>query len=221
MRRVGICRSQGGFTLLEIVIVLTLLIIIAALSVPTMRGLKDEEAARAPISELADMVKETRLQAMKDQRPYQIAFTSMGFSATRYFSPYMQAAQLEEFTQKIEIDEEQRAEIAPSIATSDPVDPSKTAATPSTNAPGQQSSDVPFKEWTRKYKLPDNLRYSVQLWYEIDPTPIEGDVVKLWVFQPSGIVIPMTLSLDRDNAHFDISFNALTGDIAKESSQLK
>ena len=76
-------RISSGFTLVEMVLVLSLLLIILGASVPTVRGLKNEQIAREPVAELTKMAKEVRLHAMKDRRPYQIAFTSRGFSATR------------------------------------------------------------------------------------------------------------------------------------------
>ena len=217
----------SGFTLLEIVIVLTLLVVIAGAAVPTIRGLKEEQLAREPIAALANLAKETRLQAIKDKRPYQIAFTIKGFAATRYFSPYLQAGQLEEFLQKIQMDEDQKAEIVQDIpqqadGSTQPTDPNspQSGSPNNTGTPGFMP-DNPYKEWTKKYDLPENTHYSVQNWYEPNPTPIQGDTVKLWVFQPSGIVVPLTVALDRDNAHFQVGFSALTADIIKESSEFK
>ena len=213
-------RIRSGFTLIEIVIVLTLLIIIVGATVPTVRGLKEEQMARVPVAELVKMAKETRLQAMKDRRPYQIAFTSKGFSATRYLSPYLQAAQLEEFLQKVQNDESKREEI------DDGSDQLQAPQTSLAQQQQQQNGQPPpkepaYKEWTKKYELPSDSHVSIQFWYDGQPTQIDGDTVKLWVFQPSGIVTPLTVRLDREKAHFEASFNALTADVVKESSDLK
>jgi type II secretory pathway pseudopilin PulG len=209
--------SFKGFTLIEIVLVLTLLIVIIAASVPAVQGLKDEQIAREPVAALAAMAKETRLHAMSDKRPYQIAFTSRGFSATRYFSPYIQAAQLEEFMQKVQNDTAEREELGMSEEEAQAIKDKKANPSGTASAP----SDHPFKEWTQSYKLPENTHYSTQFWYETEPIQIEGEIVKLWVFQPSGIVAPLTVHLARESATFDASFNALTADIVKEVSDRK
>jgi hypothetical protein len=47
---------------------------------------------------------------------------------------------------------------------------------------------------------------------------VAGDVVKLWVFQPTGICDPIKLSLSNEAASFTVEFSALTVDIVKEAS---
>jgi prepilin-type N-terminal cleavage/methylation domain-containing protein len=209
-----------GFTLIEMVLVLTLLAIVASLTIPIVSGLKEDELARKPMTELKNLAKEVRLRAMTDQRPYQIAFTSKGFTATRYLSPYMQASQIEEFLQKNQIEEDQKAEINGGGNGGNDDKDAPQEALPNPNAPNQPLPPAPaYKEWTKQYTLPENTHYSIQFWYELNPTPIDGDTVKLWVFQPSGIVIPMTIGLDRDSSHYDASFNALTADMIKQTSR--
>lgn len=206
--------SAQGFTLLEIVIVLTLLAIVVAASVPSLQGLRDEQTAREPITALAVLAKQTRLRAIQEKRPYQIAFTEQGFTATRYISPYLQAVQLEEFIQQAAMQAE-----ATSIAQ---LTPDSTAPESTFSANGQTTNSTPavFKEWTERYSLPAGTQYSVQFWHESVPTPVAGSLVKLWVFQPSGMVSPLTVRLNRENASFEASFNSLTADIVSEKSDL-
>ncbi|MCW0219381.1 MAG: hypothetical protein OJI67_13735, partial [Prosthecobacter sp.] len=85
---------------MEIVISLTIIIIIAAGAVPMFRGLREEQLAREPIIELVRMAKEARIRAMREKRPYQVAFYPGGFVASRYFSPYLQLAELTTFLQE-------------------------------------------------------------------------------------------------------------------------
>ena len=211
---------RSGFTVVEMVLVLSLLVLFVGATVPAVRGLKNEQIAREPVKELSSMAKEVRLHAMKDRRPYQIAFTSRGFSATRYLSPYLQAGQLDEFLHKVQNDEVQRADIDTGVDPSVAADQKNAQINSSNNGQPQAPTPAPvFKEWTKSYTLPSNTHFSVQFWYETGVTPIEGDTVKLWVFQPSGIVTPVTVRMDRDTAHFEASFNALTADIVKESSE--
>ncbi len=198
-----------AFTLLEIVIALTIIAILVAATVPSFRGLQSEQIAREPVAGLARLAKEARLHAMKEKRPYQIAFTSKGFAATRYFSPYLQAAQLDKFLQQTQLDE-QAEEPKPA-----PLEASTAAAPPGT-------LPVPaFKEWTQSYNLPAGTTCRVQFWHETNPTDIAGDLVKLWVFQPSGMCPPATVKMERESATFEVAFSALTADIIREISDVK
>ncbi len=190
------------------VIALTIVAVLVAASVPSFRGLQNEQIAREPVAELARLAKEARLHAMKEKRPYQIAFTSKGFAATRYLSPYLQAAQLDKFLQQTQLDE-QAEDARPA-----PVD--STAATP----PGALPAPA-FKEWTQSYNLPAGTTYNVQFWHETNPTDVSGDLVKLWVFQPSGMCPPVTVKMERETATFLVKFSALTADIVKEISDVK
>jgi DNA-binding transcriptional LysR family regulator len=57
--------------------------------------------------------------------------------------------------------------------------------------------------------------------HELVATPIEGELVKLWVFQPSGICQPLSIDIQRETASFHIEFSALTADITREVIDLK
>lgn len=201
---------RAGFTLIEVVLVLTILALLAAAAVPSVRGLQEERAAREPINALAKLAKATRLKAMQDKRPYQIAFTSKGFTATRYLSPYLQLAQLDEFIQRTEIEAQQKAEAG--------ITEESEAAENNAAAAGATPAQPVFKEWTESHALQEGTTYGVQFWHEVEATPIEGEVVRLWVFQPTGIVSPLTVSLTQSGYVFAASFSALTADIVKETS---
>jgi prepilin-type N-terminal cleavage/methylation domain-containing protein len=209
-------RFRAGFTLIEIVLVLTILALLAAAAVPSVRGYQEEKVAREPVVGLAKLAKEARLRAMQDKRPYQIAFTSKGFTATRYLSPYLQLAQLDEFVQRTEVEAQQKEEAGiteeseennPGIAKQGNF--GTASATPSAPA---------FKEWTATQALPEGTTYGVQFWYEPEPTAIEGELVRLWVFQPTGIVSPLSVNLNHEGHVITVTFSALTADIVKETS---
>jgi type II secretory pathway pseudopilin PulG len=206
-----------AFTLIEIVLVLTILALITAAAVPSVRGYQEEQIAREPIAALAKMAKEVRLKAMQDKRPYQIAFTSKSFAATRYLSPYLQLAQLDDFMQRIEVEAQQKAE----AGATDEVEQAQ-AAKDTFGGTGSSASGAPappvFKEWTQTQTLPEDTTYGIQFWYEAEPTAIEGDLVRLWVFQPTGIVSPLTLNLNHAGHVVTVTFSALTADIVKETS---
>ena len=213
----GRVRAVRGFTLLEVILVLTLLALMAAASVPAVRGLRDEAQAREPLNSLARLAKQTRLKAMQDRRPYQIAFTSTGFKATRYLSPYLQAAQIEEFIQKSSIEAQQKEEagVDQEEAPQGPME----AAAPGANVAATPTNSPPvYKEWMESVTLPEGMTCSVQEWYDSEPTPVGDNALKLWVFQPSGMVTPITVTLQLNNNFYKADFSPLTADIVKETS---
>ena len=219
-----------GFTLIEIVIVMTILAVLAAATVPTFRGMQRERAAREPIAQLVDLAKEARLRAIKEKRPYQIAFTPTGFYATRYFDPYLTVTTLTDFVTQADLaaeaglkeeeapDAEAGAENQAITAALTGVAPGDTPAN-STAATAESPQEAFLKaEWVERYDLPVGTTVGVQYWYETVPTVVAGEMVKLWVFQPTGICDPIKLSLEREGASFAVEFSALTVDIVRETS---
>ena len=209
--------TSSGFTLVEIIIALTIIIIIAAASIPTFRGLRAEQQAREPVQELTRMAKEARLRAMREKRPYQIVFHGTGFTASRYLSPYLQLAELNEFLIQVEQkalepppEEDLANQANASRPTGDQIIYTKSAAT------GKK-----FEDWVEKYNLPEGMHYTVKYWYDLEAVPIEGETVKLWVFQPSGICLPLSVHFENEAAVLNIEYGALTADIIKESSEIR
>jgi prepilin-type N-terminal cleavage/methylation domain-containing protein len=210
---------RAAFTLIELVLVLAILAVIAGAAVPSITGLIQDAEARKPLEDLARLAKQTRLRAMEEKRPYQIAFTSTGYTATRYLSPYVQAAQIDEFIQRTELEAEQKMEAGITEENGEPTE-GAFAVESSTDGPQQSAPRAAtFKEWTEKHTLPEGMVCSVQYWYEPQATPVDGTQVKLWVFQPTGMVTPLTVTMTTSTgAAYSARFNALTADIVKETS---
>jgi prepilin-type N-terminal cleavage/methylation domain-containing protein len=206
-----------GFTLVEIVIALTIVAILTAAAIPSFQGFRDEQVAREPVIALVRMAKEARLRAMQEKRPYQIAFHSTGFTASRHFNPYLQLAELNEF---IAADEAGIKGIRDDDTQDDP-DSEVNNAKPSTALPLAPPPPKLDNQWHDDYTLPANTTYTLQYWHEVQPTAIEGELVKLWVFQPSGICQPLSIDIQRETASFHIEFSALTADITREVIDLK
>lgn len=206
---------RGGFTLIEIVISLTIVTILLAAAVPMLKGLQDERQAREPVSALVRLAREARLRAMAEKRPYQVAFYSTGFTASRYFNPYLQLAELQEF---METGENPPAETDTVEKNDLENGGSLTKTTELPLAPPAPKFD---EHWSEKYEMPQDMKCAIQFWYDTDPSYLEGDVVKLWVFQPSGICQPLKVHIERDSATFDVEFGALTANIVKEKVDLR
>lgn len=211
-------RKDGGFTLVEIVISLTIIIIIAAGAVPMFRGLREEQLAREPIIELVRLAKETRLKAMREKRPYQLAFYEGGFVASRYFSPYLQLAELTTFLQE---EETGARRLNPNADDNDSDLDAGAGEAPKTALPLAPTAPKLDDNWQEHYNLPENVQYSLKFWHDTEETPVSGEIVKLWVFQPTGICVPLKLHLSRPSATFDVEFGALTADITREVIDLK
>jgi prepilin-type N-terminal cleavage/methylation domain-containing protein len=215
--------QAGAFSLLEIVIALTILAVLAGAAVPAFTGIQKERVAREPIAQLLQLAKTARMAAIRDQKPYQVALSADSFVASRYFDPYLDFNGLTEFLTENELLKEEAAAQAAAI---DPGEqPLRTEdidkAASQVSAQLAEREARPKPQWTASYKLPPNTQYMLQYWHETIPTQITGEVVKLWVFQPSGICEPLKLHLETDAATFDVEFSALTVDIVKEAIELK
>ena len=209
--------APPAFTLVEIVIALTIVAILTAAAIPSFRGLRDEQLAREPVAALVKLAKEARLKAIVEKRPYQIAFTSRGFTASRHFNPYLQLEELDQFVAGTLPGQPRDA----NDGLVDEPDSDASTGRAATNLPLAPPPPKRDDQWSETYPLPTDTHYSIQFWHDISPTPVEGDYVKLWVFQPSGICQPLTLELIRENARFEVEFGALTADIVRETIDLR
>lgn len=213
------CRFGGrGFTLVEIIIAMTILIIIAAGSIPTFRGLQAEQQTREPIEALTRLAKEARSRAMKERRPYQVVIHASGFTASRYLSPYLQLEKLNEFVQEVE---QKASEPEPEEELSNEANVSRPTGDQAIYTKTSDKQSKRFEDWTEEYKFPQGMTCRVQAWYEISPVDIAGDVVRLWVFQPSGICLPMTVTVENEAAVVSVQYGALNADIIKETANRK
>ncbi|MCF7787532.1 MAG: type II secretion system GspH family protein [Prosthecobacter sp.] len=216
--RHGAAACARAFTLVEIVIAMTIVAVLAAATMPMMKGFQEERVAREPVTALLKLAREARMRAMKEKRPYQVAFHATGFTASRYFNPYLQLTELNEF---LEAGETEPAVVS-TIDEGDKTDldnggrSNKTTELPL--APPAPKYD---EHWSEAYELPKEVKYQIQHWYDAEPTPIEGDLVKLWVFQPSGVCQPLKIHVEGPSSTFDVEFAALTADIVRESVDLR
>ncbi len=207
-----------GFTLVEIVISLTIIIIIAAGAVPMFKGLREEQLAREPIIELVHLAKEARIRAMREKRPYQVAFYQGGFVASRYFTPYFQLSELTTFLSE---EETGSRRLNPNADDIDSDLDAGAGEAPKTALPMAPTAPKLNDNWQEQYKMPADVQFTLKFWHDTQETPVTGEIVKLWVFQPTGICVPMKLHLDRQSATFDVEFGALTADITREVIDLK
>ena len=67
---------QRGFSLLELIVVVSILLILAATAVPNLMNVVANMRLRAASSSLSGLVQEARMQAIKHNKPMTVLFTS-------------------------------------------------------------------------------------------------------------------------------------------------
>lgn len=203
-----------AFTLVEIIIALTIIAILAGISIPTIQSIERERAARAPVSELARMARTARARAMAEQQPYQIAFDQRGFHTARFFNPYGKSEEFDELVREIALIE-QRQEII-DASKERGIDPNE-----GLEPTAQDRADEAVREGLRyheTYELPDGVRYSLLFWGETDWIDMQSGEFRRWVFQPSGMCQPLRIKVESDHSFFEVDFHPLTGDVKSEKS---
>ena len=181
----------SAFTLVEIVISLTIVAIIVGAAVPSIRGIIREQQALEPLNELAEMVRAARDRAVRLQRPYQIGLDAEGCFASAFLPHY--AAPLTYQELKNEVDAlQQESEAEQASAARFGVDPNAESTTPS--APGAAAPQPPEPgdlDFLLRYQWPEGYQVSVRFWKDPQWETLEGALCRLWVIQPSGISFPV------------------------------
>jgi prepilin-type N-terminal cleavage/methylation domain-containing protein len=233
-----LCGSRGeAFTLIEIVVALTIVAIIAAVAIPTLKGLGREERARAPITALAALVQEVRQRAARERRAYQIVFERGGVHALADGFP---TGKREEFLKALD-----EARTPPPGQVIERVPPTvtvvETAAPPwptpiGLSAPPPAESTAPAPPppsapeaaeapggpppweppWAVTIPLADRSECEVLFWGDAEWDRLEADDLRRWVFQPSGVANPVRVRLRTEAVEIEVSFDALTGEVIRE-----
>ncbi len=231
--------SRGAaFTLIEIVVALTIVAIIAAVAIPTVKGLGREEKARAPMAALAALVQEVRHRAIAERRPFQIVFEKGGVHGMADSFP---TARREEFLKALDAARTpppnlviERTEVAAEEVETDarpawpkpiglaaapepepppaPADEKK-AATASATTSRAARWEPP---WTVTIPLPEKSECEVLFWGDGEWDRLEGDEIRRWVFQPTGMANPVRVILRTEFVEIEATFDALTGEIVRE-----
>jgi len=207
-------RSRGrAFTLVELVIALTILGILAGMAIPAIDGVQKERVAREPINALLLMAREARGRAMAEQRPYQIAFDAEGFHAARYFHPYGGAEEFEQL--RLELDERERLEQMIEASRARGMAPAETEPDP------RREAALAGFTYSKSYTIEPGLRYRLRMWGDTDWQEMDAGLFRRWVFQPSGMCEPLLIQVENERAFFEVEFHPLTGDIRRERSWIE
>jgi prepilin-type N-terminal cleavage/methylation domain-containing protein len=225
--------NREAFTLIEIVVALTVMAVISAVAIPTLKGIGREDRARAPITALAALVQEVRQRAMTERRACQIVFERGGIHALDDGFPVSEREQflkaLDEARTPPPGQAIERAEVTVTEVEIEgrrwptPLGLAAPPAAEETPPPPPASSDVkesgpkPWEPpWTVTIALADKSECEVLFWGDAEWDRVEADEIRRWVFQPSGMASPVRIRLRTEDVEVEAWFDALTGEVVRE-----
>ena len=193
--------AHRGFTLLEIIIVLSIAAVLIALCAPFVSGLLRENEMRTPVRELQDLAKIMRSRAMTENTAYEIIFNREGFFGRKH--------------QLYRDEEDQSLDSAASPTVSGTDEPLQGAKQPPVTD-GTAAVEAP-SELIAEFKLPEGMACQLRFWGSnnwIEPGSDFG--TSQWVFQASGLCNPIRAQFRKGDSWIDVAFNPLTADIQEE-----
>jgi prepilin-type N-terminal cleavage/methylation domain-containing protein len=211
-KRSGKPRARA-FTLIEIVVALTIISVIAAVAIPTMRGLDRDEKARAPIKTLAEVVQEVRQRAMEERRAYQIVFEREGFHASAAMYPYEKRDEFLKHLEELRLPPMAAAIQRPTTQRQEVANGRPEAGAP----PEPPGFEMP---WTLSVPLAEGTECEVLMWGDGEWDLIEGEKLRRWVFQPTGMANPAQVRLRTRDSELEGRFDLLTGEMTGERARI-
>jgi prepilin-type N-terminal cleavage/methylation domain-containing protein len=215
--------GERAFTLIEIVVSLTIIAVIAAVAIPTLKGLDRDEKARVPIKTLAAVVQEVRDRAMRERRSYQIVFEREGIHASPSMYPYdkrdeflkeLENLRMPPLDEPIERESVERVEVQrQDVVNGHPLD--EVAVVP---------AEVTWHwepPWTQTIPIEQGTECEVLMWGDGEWDVIEGEKMRRWVFQPTGMASPARVRLRTGDLELEAGFDALTGELIGERTRSK
>jgi prepilin-type N-terminal cleavage/methylation domain-containing protein len=212
----------AAFTLIEIVVALTIAAVVAAIAIPMVKGLARAEAVRAPLKMLGEAVQEARQRAMREHRSYQIVFEHDGIHASPAMYPYEKREEflkhLEEMRTPPRVDVIERTVVQRTeVKREEPIN-GRTHEKEDAEPQDEPPRFVP--PWTVSIPLPTESECEVLMWGDGEWDVIEGEKVRRWVIQPTGMVNPTRVLLRTHEAELEAGFDLLTGELTGERTRL-
>ena len=173
----------GGFTLLEIVIVLAIAAIITGGALSFMHYSSDERVLRDISGEVEVMAKRARTAAILQQTPYALEFRADGVR----LMPLAEAGELDRKTGLgNEIGGREVAE------------------------EGEEEKSEPIRE---ELIYPDDMAVSVRRWNTVAWIPMTRDALQIWRFDPDGLCEPVSVRYTIDKGWAEDTYHPLTASI--------
>lgn len=214
--------NARAFTLIEIIVALTVIAVAMAVAIPTLKGLDQDEKARAPIKQLAEVVQEARSRAMREGRSYQIVFEREGIHASPAMFPFERRDEFLKFLEEMRTpprpEEIERLQAERQQVQRDEV----INARPQEEHPGEKREEAPlFKmPWTVTIPIPERTECELLMWGDGEWDLIEGDKMRRWTFQPTGMANPARVRLRTRGAEMEAGFDLLTGELVGERTRV-
>ena len=176
-------KRSGGFTLLEIVIVLAVAAIITGGALSFMHYSSDERVLRDISGEVEVMAKRARTAAILQQTPYALEFRADGVR----LMPLAEAGELDRKTGLgNEIGGREVAE------------------------EGEEEKSEPIRE---ELIYPDDMAVSVRRWNTVAWIPMTRDALQIWRFDPDGLCEPVSVRYTIDKGWAEDTYHPLTASI--------
>ncbi|CAN5228076.1 hypothetical protein BH23VER1_BH23VER1_06740 [soil metagenome] len=197
----GPALRRPGFTLIEIIVGLAIIALLVGVAIPTISGLQDERRAREPLAELSELILEVRQRAIRERRPYQIAFDATGFHAAPFLHPYGSHAEFLQWLEEIQRSPEDNTIERQEIGRTQIHRENRFAGLfEADERPGAGAGWTP--PFVRSYRLPDGVSCQLRSWGDHGASEVEPGNLRRWVFQPTGLVTPMHVTFTRGDAFF-------------------
>ena len=176
-------KRSGGFTLLEIVIVLAVAAIITGGALSFMHYSSDERVLRDISGEVEVMAKRARTAAILQQTPYALEFRADGVRL-------MPLAETGELDRKTGLGNEIGGrEVAEE---------------------GEEEKSEPIRE---ELIYPDDMAVSVRRWNTVAWIPMTRDALQIWRFDPDGLCEPVSVRYTIDKGWAEDTYHPLTASI--------
>ena len=176
-------KRSGGFTLLEIVIVLAVAAIITGGALSFMHYSSDERVLRDISGEVEVMAKRARTAAILQQTPYALEFRADGVRL-------MPLAETGELDRKTGLGNEIGGrEVAEE---------------------GEEEKSEPIRE---ELIYPDDMAVSVRRWNTVAWIPMTRDALQIWRFDPDGLCEPVAVRYAIDKGWAEDTYHPLTASI--------
>lgn len=188
-------RSQAGFTLLEIVVVLVLIAVVIGGAFGLMIASNDERALNRDSTEIEVMAKRARAISSLQQRPYALEF----FEQTVTLMPLAETL-IDPRDRESAIAEQEARE-------------AKAAA-------GGAPASSGFSPVHASYTIDPDIKMFVRRWASDAWLPIDSKNRQVWRFDPEGFCEPIGVRMEYGRSWVENEFHPLTGGIRDSAKEI-
>ena len=198
VRRTNDPRARAGFSLLEIIVVLSLMMLVIGGAIGAMYLNRDEARLNDAVQEIEVLAKRARTIATLQQRPYALEFTVSGVKLMPFAEALMDEQDREFMIESRESDRAMLGDESP--------------------APAAQTGVR--DSWLQE--VDDPMLMLVRRWGSTDWIELKQRDAEIWRFDPNGICEPVGLRLEMDNGNWiSAFFHPLTAAATEIESEIK